>query len=109
MRVVLRVLSVVLLLGLGVALIAQNREQSIPVHLVIVTFEQVPVWQALLISLLVGAGATALACAWPLTRYRLRLRRARQRMAELEQEVHGLRTLPLGEDDAEDAAQARAE
>jgi uncharacterized integral membrane protein len=106
---VLRVLSVVLLLGLGVALIAQNQKEIVSVHLMVVTFDEVPVWQALLISLLAGAGATALACAWPLTRYRLRLRRARQRMAELEQEVHGLRTLPLGEDEAEDAARARAE
>ena len=107
MRMVLRVLSVVLLVGLGVALIMQNQEEIELVNLVVMTFEQVPVWQVLLISLLVGAGATALACVWPLTRYRLRLRRARQRTAELEQEVHGLRTLPL--DEAEDVARARAE
>ena len=109
MRMVLRVLSLVLLVGLGVTLIVQNQDPIPRLDLVIATFTNVPVWQPLLISLLAGAGATALACAWPLARYRLRLRRARQRTAELEQEVHGLRTLPLDEDEAEDAAQARAE
>ena len=56
MRLVLRVLSLVLLVGLGVTLIVQNQEPIPRLDLVITTFTNVPVWQPLLISLLVGAG-----------------------------------------------------
>ncbi len=107
MRMVLRVLAGVLLIALIVALIEYNQE-AVEVDLLIGS-SQVGVWQVMLISFLVGAGGTALALTWPLTRYRLRLRRGRKRIAELEQEVHGLRTLPLGGEEAEPLAEARAE
>ncbi len=55
---------------------------------------------------LAGATLAGLACSLPIVRYRLRLRRSRQRIAELEQELHGLRTLPLG-DEAEGEPRAR--
>ena len=110
MRVVLRVLLGVALVAFGVALIVQNTKQPpVDVHLVFDTIVAVPVWQVMLVSLLLGAGVSALACAWPLVRYRLRLRRDRQHISELEREVHGLRTLPLGEGEAEDAVEAGAE
>ncbi len=50
-------------------------------------------------AFLLGAALTAVAFTWPILRVRLRLRRESKRVAQLEQEVHGLRTLPLNEDD----------
>jgi hypothetical protein len=35
---------------------------------------------------------------WPLVRLKLHTRRHQRRIAELEQEVHGLRTLPITTD-----------
>ncbi len=58
-------------------------------------------------AFLFGAALTALAFSWPILRVRLRLRRESKRVAQLEQEVHGLRTLPLKEDDDAKAVEAR--
>lgn len=58
-------------------------------------------------ALLLGGGLTALAFSWPMIRARLRLRRQSMRVAQLEQEVHGLRTLPLTDDDDAKAVEAR--
>ena len=55
-------------------------------------------WAAMVASALVGAGLTALVLAWPLARLKLHTRRHGKRIAELEQEVHGLRTLPIATD-----------
>ena len=110
MRMLLRVLLGVTLVAFGVALIMQNEKEVVEVYLVFgPPIQGVPVWQVMLVPLLLGVALSALACAWPLLRYRLRLRRDRQRIAELEREIHGLRTLPLGEDEAEAVAEARAE
>ncbi len=107
MRMLLRVLVVVLLLGCVSWLVYKNDEPLV----VDLVFGKIPVesWQLILGSLLLGALAAALACSWPLLRYRLRLRKSRQRIAELEQEIHGLRTLPLGDDEVERVREARAE
>jgi hypothetical protein len=104
----LRVLLGVVLVAAGVALIMRN-EVMTEVHFFGDPITGVPVWQVMVVSLLLGAGVSAVACAWPLVRYRLRLRRDRLRITELEREVHGLRTLPLGEGEAEDAVEAGAE
>jgi uncharacterized integral membrane protein len=58
-------------------------------------------------AFLLGAALTGLAFSWPILRVRLRLRRESKRVAQLEQEVHGLRTLPLTEDDDAKAVEAR--
>ena len=58
----------------------------------------VPLWCALGTSMLVGGALTALGLSIPAVRLRLRLRRADRRIAQLEREVHGLRTLPLDEE-----------
>jgi uncharacterized integral membrane protein len=55
-------------------------------------------WAAMVAAALVGAGLTALVLAWPLARLKLHTRRHGKRIAELEQEVHGLRTLPIATD-----------
>jgi hypothetical protein len=57
----------------------------------------VPLWCVLGVSLLLGAGLSGLVFSIPAVRLGLRLRRAERRIAQLEREVHGLRTLPLDE------------
>ncbi len=66
-----------------------------------------PLGFAVLAAFLLGAALTAVAFSWPIVRVRLRLRRESKRVAQLEQEVHGLRTLPLSEDDDAKAVEAR--
>ena len=60
--------------------------------------DAVPLWCALGTSILVGGLLAVLALSVPAVRLRLRLRRAQRRIAQLEREVHGLRTLPLDEE-----------
>jgi uncharacterized integral membrane protein len=60
--------------------------------------DAVPLWCALGTSILVGGALAALALSVPVVRLRLRVRRAERRIAQLEREVHGLRTLPLDEE-----------
>jgi uncharacterized integral membrane protein len=55
-------------------------------------------WAAMIGSAAVGAGATFLVVTWPLLRLKLQQRRQTRRIAELEQEIHGLRTLPIATD-----------
>jgi uncharacterized integral membrane protein len=55
----------------------------------------VPLWRVLATTALLGGIAAATALCVPVIRLRLRLRRAERRIAQLEQEVHGLRTLPV--------------
>ena len=55
-------------------------------------------WGAMVASALVGAGVATLLFAWPLARAKLAARRQAKRIAQLEQEIHGLRTLPIASD-----------
>ena len=57
-------------------------------------------WGAMVASAIVGAGATLVLTSWPLVRLKLQSRRHTRRIAELEQELHGLRTLPIANDPA---------
>jgi len=65
-------------------------------------------WAAMIGSAIVGSVATSLIVTWPLLRLKLQQRRHTRRIAELEQEVHGLRTLPIATD-ANANAGARAQ
>ena len=100
MRMIFRIVALVVVLGYSAWLVSSNM-QPVDVHLGFVEIEQGPAWLVILGSLLLGALGAGLACSWPLLRYRLRLRRSRQRISELEQELHGLRTLPLSGEKAE--------
>ena len=106
MRMVLRILLLVAVVSYAAALVSQNAA-TVDVHLVFAKLPAVDLWLVILGSLLLGALATGLAVSWPMLRYRLRLRRSRQRIAELEQELHGLRTLPLDVEKEEAPPQAR--
>ena len=52
-------------------------------------------WGAMVASARVGAALASLLFAWPLARTKLQSRRQARRIAQLEQEIHGLRTLPI--------------
>lgn len=55
-------------------------------------------WAAMIAAAIVGSVATSLIVSWPMVRLKLQARRQTKRIAELEQEVHGLRTLPIASD-----------
>jgi uncharacterized integral membrane protein len=76
----------------------QNTNQIPTIDLLITSASEVPLWMALFSSAIIGAGVTLLLLAWPLFRLRLNVRRQERSIGELEQEIHGLRTLPLSEE-----------
>ncbi len=96
MRMVLRILLGVALIAVATTLVVQNTRETVAINLLFQQFPEVPAWQVMVVALIAGATVAGLACSWPIVRYRLRLRRSQKRIAELEQELHGLRTLPLG-------------
>jgi hypothetical protein len=84
--------------GAAVYFAAVNATPIAEINLYFARPQNVPVWQALLGALLGGAGLAALVFTWPILRLKLGMRRAQRRIAQLEQELHGLRTLPLADD-----------
>ena len=82
----------------AVFLASRNADPVAEIDLYFASYAHVPLWRALLGAAAVGAALAALACAWPIVRLKLGARRSRKRIAALEQEVHGLRTLPLGDE-----------
>ena len=88
-----------LLLLLLILFLVKSNTQDVKVDLLLVQYDTV-LWAAMVGAAVVGAGATALFLAWPLARLKLHTRRHRKRIGELEQEVHGLRTLPIASDPA---------
>jgi uncharacterized integral membrane protein len=92
------IVSGVLLAGLLVYVVISNND------LVVVTLPLLKwptkLWAAMVASAAAGAGASFLLVTWPLLRLKLQTRRYTRRIAELEQEVHGLRTLPIASEPA---------
>lgn len=86
----------VLLAGLLVYVVISNND------LVVVTLPLLKwptkLWAAMVASAIVGSAATMLLTTWPLLRLKLQSRRHARRIAQLEQEIHGLRTLPIASD-----------
>ncbi len=87
-----------LVVGAVAALLAQSNAGEVSVSLLFAQAEAVPLWRALFVAFAFGVLATGAASIWPLLRLRLSVRRQRRRISLLEQEVHGLRTLPLHEE-----------
>ena len=56
---------------------------------------ELPSWLICVLSAAVGATATSLALSFPILRRGAQVRRDTKKIARLEQELHGLRTLPL--------------
>lgn len=86
--------GVVLIAGLGAWLTIANGDR-VTVHLLVGSIADVPLWAVLLGSFLTGGGVVAGVLTWPYLRLRLRVRSQARQITRLEQEVHGLRTLPL--------------
>ncbi len=84
----------VAVIAYAVYLVTQN-DQPVTIQLLFASVVGAPAWSLLLGSFAAGASLTALALSWPLLRLRLAVRRQTRRVTRLEQEVHGLRTLPL--------------
>jgi uncharacterized integral membrane protein len=62
--------------------------------------EGVPLWLLVLGAFVLGAALTGAVATLALVQLRFRLRGQRREIGRLEQEVHGLRTLPLEPEDA---------
>lgn len=92
---ILASLSLLVLTLLYAAFIVTNNAETVRVGLLFTTFESVPLWKGLLGAFVFGMGVTGLGCGASLLRLRLRARRQAREIAGLEQEIHGLRTLPL--------------
>ena len=97
MRTVIRLGLLVLVVGYSVALVHRN-DQAVPVDLIFHQLADTGTGVLILVSLLLGSIAAVLVCSFPIIRLRLRERRSTRRIAELEQELHGLRTLPLSDE-----------
>ena len=93
-------IGALILFALGVGYFVSANQQEVSVYVLGKEFKDTRLWVALLSSLLLGASLTLAACSWPLARLKISARRDRKRIGELEQEVHGLRTLPIASDAA---------
>jgi len=88
----------VVVIGYVVALVLGNRGEA-TVDLVFSEPVLLPLWGVIAAGIGLGAILATALLSWPMIRSRLQLRRQSQRIARLEQEIHGLRTLPLTEDE----------
>ncbi len=87
-----------LLIGWGAYLFGKGNDEIVAVDLLMRTVPEVPLWAALIGATASGALLALFALSPSLVRLRLRTRRQTRSIAELEQEVHGLRTLPLSDE-----------
>ena len=82
-----------LVAAIVVALVVGNGE-PITVNLLLVQWPT-KVWGALVAAAALGALVSGLVLSLPVFRLKVQTRRQSKRIAELEQELHGLRTLPI--------------
>ena len=75
-----------------------HNSQPIGIDLWLRQYNDVPLWGGLVGVAAVGGLIALFALAPSLVRLRLRARRQVRSIGELEQEVHGLRTLPLSDE-----------
>ncbi|MCP4005339.1 MAG: LapA family protein [bacterium] len=88
----------------GVSVFVSRNPAEVPVDLGFHIIEGAPLWMSLLGSALLGAALTVGVFTWPLVSMRLQVRRSGKQVTKLEQEVHGLRTLPLNDEATEKQA-----
>jgi uncharacterized integral membrane protein len=89
------------------AFLTTSNDMPVDIDLLFAGVQAVPLWQGLLASFVAGALLVGMASLWSIARLRLSVRRQTRAIARLEQEVHGLRTLPL--EDKPQAASASAQ
>ncbi len=97
MRGLISIVVLVIIVGFA-AFMVHNNSERVSINLIFTVFGGGPLWGALLGTLVLGAVLAGLACLWPLLRLRLDVRRQHRQITRLEQEIHGLRTLPLEEE-----------
>lgn len=87
-------IAAAVLLAVLIVFVVFSNDTEVTVVLPLVQW-RTKLWGAMLASAVVGAGAAVVLVTWPLLRLKLQTRRHSKRIAELEQELHGLRTLPI--------------
>jgi uncharacterized integral membrane protein len=91
-------------LGLGivvvvlVVLFAISNSEPVKLNLLFGEFGPVPLSVFVILAVAFGAAVCAGTLGWTVASARMQTRRDAKRIAELEQEVHGLRTLPMVEE-----------
>ena len=92
-----RALALAFLVGLLVAgwSFAAANGGPVTVSYVLGTFQNVPLWRALIGSFALGAVGATVVCLYQVARLGLVARRLRKALGRLEAELHELRTLPL--------------
>jgi uncharacterized integral membrane protein len=88
-------LGTAVIVAAAVAWLAIRNDERVTVDLLVTSLPDLALWQVLLGAFLCGGLAAAAALSWPYARLRLRVRNQARQITRLEQEVHGLRTLPL--------------
>jgi hypothetical protein len=89
-----RIAALVVLVAYTTLFVLYNGDQ-VKMSLPFLVTGEMPGWLVAVIAGALGAFATALVLSWPLVRLSGQHRRDARRIAQLEQELHGLRTLPL--------------
>ena len=90
-------------------LFALNNSELVEVDLVFMETGEHPLSLVVLGAAFLGAAAATLALTWPIWRARRQGTRDSRKIAQLEQEIHGLRTLPLSQEDDRPKAVAAGE
>jgi uncharacterized integral membrane protein len=90
-----------------VALFAISNSEQVKLNLLFGEFGPVPLSIFVIFAVAFGAAISAIGLGWTVASARMQTRRDAKRIAELEQEVHGLRTLPMVEEAKPDLLPAR--
>jgi uncharacterized integral membrane protein len=92
-------IALVLAVLLATAFFVSANRQEVTLRLFVVDVPTTA-WMLALGAFLLGAALTGLVASLALLRLRFRLRGQRRELGRLEQEVHGLRTLPLAPEES---------
>ena len=91
-------IALVMIAMVLVGLFAISNNEPVVLNLLVGTFGPVPLSIFVILAAAFGGVVTFGTLAWTVASARMQTRRDAKRIAELEQEVHGLRTLPMVEE-----------
>ena len=92
-------LGAVVAVAIVAILLATRNDARVSMDLLVFAAQDLPLWGVLLGAFATGGLLVAAILSWPYLRLRLRVRSQDRQITRLEQEVHGLRTLPLPEEE----------